>query len=234
MSRPFSAWREGVPQVVVPILLGLGTLAILIKTPYWYVALPFLAAGAFALFFFRDPARRVTAGPGEIVSPADGAVVAVEDLEESPHYEGPCKRVSIFLSIFSVHVNRAPADGSVTRIEYRLGRHGNAMKAESSRVNESNAIWMDTPHGPMTVRQISGAVARRIVCVAESGENLAKGQKIGMIKFGSRTELYLPPHAEVRVAEKEKVRAGTSVVATVAAREPVASGYEDEDAHQED
>lgn len=165
------------------------------------------------MLFFRDFPRAITASENEVVSPADGTIVAIEDLEETPHYDGPTRRVSIFLSILSAHVNRAPYEGAVTHVEYAPGKFKNAMNPESSRVNESNAVWFNTPRGPMTVRQISGAVARRIVCPAAPGMNLEKGEKFGMIRFGSRTELYLPPGTEVCVKLKDKVYAGSTVMA---------------------
>jgi len=169
--------------------------------------------GLFALFFFRDPSRRVTAGVDEVVAPADGTVVAVEDLNETPYYAGPCRRVAIFLSLFSVHVNRAPTDGTVREVTYKQGRFKAAMKSETSDCNESNTIRLDCPQGPVTVRQIAGVVARRIVCRCAPGDALAKGEKFGMIKFGSRTELYLPPDTEVCVKAKDKARAGTTILA---------------------
>ena len=178
-----------------------------------YVGMAALLPGFYVVYFFRDPVRRITTDPGEIVSPADGVVVEVTELEETPYYDGPCVRVSIFLNIFDVHVNRMPDDGKILSIDYRKGQYKNAMSAESSEVNEANAIWLETPHGPMTVRQIAGLIARRIVCAAEVGETLKKGEKFGMIRFGSRTELYLSPDAEVVVSEKDKVHGGSTVVA---------------------
>ena len=215
MSNSFSAWKMGAPYYVPPILLGLGSLPFTSGTSLGYVSATVLAIGAFVLFFFRDPPRRLPTDPDAILSPADGTVVAIEELTESPHYPGPCTRVSIFLSVFNVHVNRAPFDCEVRDLRYSKGRYMNAMKAESSRVNESNAIWLDTPQGPMTVRQISGAIARRIVCIPRIGDKLAKGQKIGMIKFGSRTELYLPPGVSIETSLKSRVRAGTTVIARI-------------------
>ena len=215
MTPSFNAWKVGAPYYGPLLAAGVAMLVLFGATPYWYLAAAIFLAGICALLFFRDPPRAIAGGEEGIVSPADGTVVAIEDLDESDHYDGASKRVSIFLSIFNVHVNRAPAACTVREIRHRAGRYKNAMNPESSVVNESNALWIDTAHGPMTVRQISGAVARRIVCISKEGENLAKGQKFGMIKFGSRTELYLPPHAEICVRLKDKVRAGTSIIATM-------------------
>lgn len=197
MNEPFNAWIQG--AWYYGPLLGAG--------------LALLLAGLGILMFFRDFPRAITAAPNEVVSPADGTVVAIEDLEETEHYEGPARRVSIFMSIFNAHVNRSPFDGVVREVKYAPGRYRNAMNPESSRVNESKAVWLDTAKGPMTVRQISGAVARRIVCPLQKGAHLEKGEKFGMIRFGSRVELYLPPGTEVCVEVKDKVYAGATVLA---------------------
>ncbi len=213
MKSGFSAWQTGMGYYIPLILVGLVVFGVFRAHGWaWLGAIVFLA-GLFSLFFFRDPVRLITAGPREIVSPADGAVVGIEDLENTPYYNGPCKRVSIFLSVFDVHVNRAPATGTVTAIRHQDGGYVNALRADSSEKNESHAGWMDTECGPRTVRQISGAVARRIVCVPVVGDNLEKGEKFGMIKFGSRTELYLPPEADVLVKLKDTVRAGATIMA---------------------
>jgi phosphatidylserine decarboxylase len=213
LARPFSAWRTGAPYYLPLLVVGVVLLFFLPYPWFWYVAVPLLGLGIFVLFFFRDPMRRIPAESDAVVSPADGAVTAVELLEETPFYDGPCKRISIFLSVFNVHVNRAPAAGSILAAEYKVGAFHNAMRADTSTLNESNTIYMDTDLGPMTVRQITGAVARRIVFICEVGDRVDKGAKIGMIKFGSRTELYLPVAAEVTVKLKDKVRGGATVVA---------------------
>lgn len=215
MTRRFSAWRTGAVYYVPLLALGLvGFLWGLTTAVGPYSALAFVP-GLFVLNFFRDPERRIPAEADAIVSPADGLVVAVERLDETPYYDGPCKRVSIFLNIFNVHVNRAPDGGTVRRIEYKRGEYRNAMSPESSALNEANTLWLETPHGPMTVRQIAGLVARRIVCVADEGAELMKGERFGMIKFGSRTELYLPLAAEIVVREGRRVKGGSSLVARI-------------------
>ncbi len=170
------------------------------------------AFGAYAAYFFRDPERVVPQDPGVVVSSADGVVVGIETLDETPHYHGPCVRVSVFLSVFDVHVNRAPIEGTVRGVEHRPGRFLDARLPESSEQNEANCVHMDTAYGPVTVRQISGLVARRIVCRCAPGDHLATGERFGMIKFGSRTELYLPKDVEILVQEKQVVRGGETVV----------------------
>lgn len=178
----------------------------------WFAPVVALLGVCMALFF-RDFPRTISAADHEVVSPADGTVVAIEDLDESPHYDGPTRRVSIFLSVFNAHLNRAPYPGTVTAVKYAPGLFKDARLPETSQVNESNAVWMDTPRGPMTIRQISGAVARRIVCPVGVGITLAKGEKFGMIRFGSRTELYLPAGTEVTVTLNQSVYAGTTIMA---------------------
>lgn len=215
MSSSFSAWKEGAFQYI-PALLATIVFAVLAARGYriaWAGAVLFGLYTLFALYFFRDPARAIPGDDTDAVSPADGKVVAIEDLDATPHYDGPCRRISIFLSPLNVHVNRAPLQGIVTKIRYQQGQYINAMKPEASERNESNAVWMQTPYGPVTVRQISGAIARRIVCRANIGQTFERGQKFGMIKLGSRTELYLPAQTEVCVKINDKVRAGSSILA---------------------
>lgn len=213
MNRSFNGWKEGLPYYG-PVL-GLGVLLTVVLVPSgWYgVGLAVLLLGVAMMLFFRDFHRDISAAPGEVLSPADGTIVAIEDLAESPHYEGPTRRISIFLSVFNVHVNRMPVACTVKHVRYAPGLYMNAMKAETSHVNESNAVWIETEHGPMTVRQISGAVARRIVCPVSEGAEFGQGERYGMIRFGSRTELYLPAGTEVCVKLRDKVHAGLTVVA---------------------
>ena len=210
MNRPFNGWKEGfpfyAPVLAAAVLLGF------FPVIGWFAPVVALLGVCMALFF-RDFPRTISAADHEVVSPADGTVVAIEDLDESPHYDGPTRRVSIFLSVFNAHLNRAPFPGTVTAVKYAPGLFKDARLAETSQVNESNAVWMETPRGPMTIRQISGAVARRIVCPVGVGTSLTKGEKFGMIRFGSRTELYLPAGTEVTVTLNQSVYAGTTVMA---------------------
>lgn len=213
MTRKFSSWRAGALLYLPWLAVGAFCAWPVWPVPVNALGVVLLLLGAATLLFFRDPPRRVPPGDGVAVAPADGLVVAIEDLADSPHYDGPCKRVSIFLSLFNVHINRAPCDGEVTGVDFRPGRFLNAMKRASGQLNESCTLRMRTPNGPVTVRQVAGLIARTIVCRAAPGDHLTRGEKFGMIKFGSRTELYLPPGAEVCVRERENVRAGASIVA---------------------
>lgn len=213
MNKSFNGWREGA-RFYLPVLAAGAALTVFLWPAGWQAAgVLVLVIGIAVMLFFRDFPRAITAQDNEIVAPADGTVVAIEELPDSPHYEGPCKHIAIFMSVLDVHVNRAPFRGVVRETRYTPGKFRVAMKAAASRENEANAVYFDTPAGPMTVRQISGAIARRIVCPVTAGTALCTGAKFGMIRFGSRTELYLPPEARICVKLKEKVRAGLTIVA---------------------
>ncbi|MDZ4861769.1 MAG: phosphatidylserine decarboxylase family protein [Candidatus Hydrogenedentes bacterium] len=215
MKAIFKARDEGLFHIAAFLVPAIG-LMLFGSMLHWSLMLlgaVCFALAIFTMYFFRDPNRAVPNDPKSVVSPADGTVVGIEDMLSTPHYDGPCKRVSVFLSVFNVHINRSPFDGIVKSITYKPGKFLNAMGSNTSDLNEANTIRMQTDSGPMTVRQISGLIARRIICKAEVGEILAKGEKFGMIKFGSRTELYLPMDAEICVTLKEIVKGGESVVA---------------------
>jgi phosphatidylserine decarboxylase len=165
------------------------------------------------LSFFRDPYRLCPKEANLLLSPADGGVTDVEIVEENDFICGRAIRIGIFLSIFNVHINRSPCNAKVARISHKKGRYKNAASPESGRVNESNDLYIirtDSPRDKLIVRQISGAIARRIVCTAKDGQELSSGEKFGMIKFGSRTELYVPARANIKclVQTGDKVKAG--------------------------
>ncbi len=178
-----------------------------------WAGIPFWILASCMMLFFRDFTRQIPRDACAVLSPADGTVVGVERIEETPHYDGPALCISVFMSVINAHVNRAPCNCRVRDIRYAPGAYKNARTAEASRVNESNALWLDTDHGPITVRQISGAVARRIVCRAAPGNVLQQGEKFGMIKFGSRVEVYLTPDAVPMVEPGDRPRAGLTVLA---------------------
>ena len=176
---------------------------------------------ALLILFFRNPRRQVPEEPGLLVSPADGTVTDIAEVDEPGFLRGPAVRIGIFLSIFSVHVNRAPASGRVERVEHRDGAHHDARKPACAAENESNCIGIlrEDSGGPdgvrLLVKQISGAIAKRIVCPLEPGMAVARGGLVGMIKYGSRTELYIPVDAGARIRVKigEKVSGGATVLA---------------------
>jgi phosphatidylserine decarboxylase len=170
---------------------------------------------AILLYFFRDPPRKIPSGLGAIVAPADGTIVEISQLDHDDFVGGPSVRIGIFLSLFNVHVNRAPTDGRVVELRYRPGEFISATRPESSLRNESMWIGFEADGGlRFAVRQISGMVARRIVCMLSPGQTVARGEKFGMIKLGSRTELILPANAvDVTVGLGESVRGGRQVIA---------------------
>jgi phosphatidylserine decarboxylase len=170
------------------------------------------------LMFFRDPQRRTIADDRMLLAPADGRIADIETVDEGDFIGGPALRIGIFLSIFNTHINRAPCDAKVEKITYRPGKYLNAMNRLAGKVNESNNLALvrtSSPQDRLLVRQISGAIARRIVCAAREGQQLAGGERFGMIKFGSRTELYLPASEKIEclVRVGDKVKAGMSPLA---------------------
>ena len=179
------------------------------------VALPIVLA-FFFLWFFRDPNRRIPGEAGQIVSPADGVVTAAEYIETSA---GSRLRLSIFLSVFDVHVNRAPVGGVVKTVEYRPGGFLNAMKPESVLTNEQTLVVIDAGGYDISYKQIAGLLARRIVCPVKAGDRLERGQRVGMIKFGSRVDVLLPAEAEPQVKAGVRVRGGASVLAVMPQRD---------------
>jgi phosphatidylserine decarboxylase len=171
-----------------------------------------------ALLFFRDPPRRILQDDAILLAPADGRIADIETVPEGDFIGGPALRIGIFLSIFNTHINRAPCDAKVEKITYRPGKYLNAMNRLAGKVNESNNLALvrtNRPQDRLLVRQISGAIARRIVCAAREGQHLAGGEQFGMIKFGSRTELYLPAGEQIEclVQIGDKVKAGLTPLA---------------------
>jgi phosphatidylserine decarboxylase len=173
---------------------------------------------ALVVYFFRDPPRRIPSEPGLIVAPADGKVAEISRLEWDEFIGGPAVRIGIFLSIFNVHLNRSPADARVVALRYSPGEFLNALAPASALRNENMWIGLeekDPPHRRIVVRQIAGAIARRIVCALRPGDNLARGERIGMIKLGSRTELILPDGEALKLEVEvgQRVKAGSSLMA---------------------
>ena len=215
MRVPLS--RYSIAEVIVfGLMLLAASILAWLYVGFWLSAI-FLGLLVFFLFFFRDPARKVPDEPGVVVSPADGKIVEITQADDCPLLPGKVLKIGIFLSVFNAHVNRAPAAGSVTMLNHEPGRFYNALRSKASKENESNSVVLncpDVPGGRVLVKQIAGVLARRIVCGCRLGEQLARGQRFGMIKFGSRTELYLKYSEElqVQVRQGEKVRAGSSVL----------------------
>ena len=194
--------------------LGLGVVAAAVWALTHSTALPLLPVvlALFFLWFFRDPERRIPAGLGEIVSPADGVVTEAEWIETAA---GSRLRLSIFLNVFDVHVNRAPVAGTVKAVEYREGSFLNAMKPESVIMNEQTLVVIDAGGYEVSYKQIAGLLARRIVCSVKVGDRLERGQRVGMIKFGSRTDVLMPAEAVPQVKSGARVRGGSTILAVL-------------------
>ena len=213
---PFARWGlaelqlMGWPLAAATVALGFA------PWPFSLVAAVPLVLLGLIVYFFRDPPRRVPSEAGVVVAPADGKVVEIAHLEHDEFCDGPAVKIGIFLSIFNVHINRAPFASRVIELRYSPGKFLNALKPESAIHNENMWIGLETderPHRRYWVRQISGAIARRIVCDLRPGESVARGHKFGMIKLGSRTELVLPAEGfEVAVQLGDRIKAGTTAV----------------------
>jgi phosphatidylserine decarboxylase len=218
--------KYGLPQVaafpamilVVMVTVYIwGTKAIMSPTAVIIVEVIMAILLVWVLVFFRDPHRDIPEGEGILVAPADGRVTDIENVQENDVIQGEALRIGIFLSIFDVHINRTPCAARIDKVTYKPGQYTNAMNPSSGRVNESNDIAMTRlaePKDALLVRQISGAIARRIVCMAEVGADFACGERFGMIKFGSRTELYLAARDNVKCVVKvgDKVKAGETIL----------------------
>ena len=179
----------------------------------WW-AIPPLILAAFFLWFFRDPKRAIPADPGLIVSPGDGVVTETIALS-TPN--GPRLRISIFLSVFDVHVNRAPIGGVLSRVQYQKGKYLNAMNPASADQNEQNIVTIYGEGIEVTFKQIAGLLARRIVFTFREGDNVKRGQRVGLIKFGSRVDVLIPAEAELQVKVGQRVKGGFSVLAVMMA-----------------
>ena len=193
------------------ILISAGLFLICLLADWGCLRNFFFLLTCFVAWFFRDPARPAPpAGFG--LSPADGRIIAVEDLDDNPYTNAPAKKVSIFMNVFNVHVNRIPIGGRLVSQTYFPGAFLNASLDKASESNERNALLLETDEGKVGVVQIAGLIARRIVSWVDEGESMERGQRFGMIRFGSRVDLYLPPNSEIMVAVGQNVSAGWSPI----------------------
>ena len=195
------------------ILLILASIGVAVWFVSVWLSLIFLGLFLFTIAFFRDPNRAVPPGPNLIVAPADGRVRDIVELDEKEILKTKTRRVGIFLSIFDVHTNRAPIDGRIVYRQHHAGLCLDARDPNCSEKNEAMTWAFENPRGAIVVRQLTGAIARRIVAWANVGDELKKGERFGMIRFGSRTELYLPLDAEVLVKTGDHVSGGSTVIA---------------------
>jgi phosphatidylserine decarboxylase len=201
--------RDAIPWVLIPVLAAL----VLLWLGFWWLSVPLLLVAAFMAYFFRDPRRAAPAESDVVVSPADGRVTRVEKV--SPEAPDSATVVSIFLSPFDVHINRSPIAGRVTSVNYTKGRFMIATRDEASLVNEQNSLTIRGEKITVTCKQIAGVLARRIVCWKRAGDTLELGERFGLIKFGSRTDLTLPAEVEVLVEVGARVRGGVSLIGRI-------------------
>ncbi len=200
-------WIFIIPLAIVTIILfALGW-----RTPGFVV----LVLTVFVLFFFRDPDRTIPPGEGLVVSPADGKVIVVTDAYEPDYLKEDVKKISIFLSIFNVHVNRMPCDGTVELVKYNPGEFHVASVDKASLENEQTSVVIANKKNKVLVKQIAGLIARRIVCYARPGSEITRGERYGLIRFGSRVDIFLPKDSEVSVAVGDRVKGGRDVLAVI-------------------
>jgi len=198
--------KEGYFFGIPPVLLG----GFAIAFQWWILGAILLAFGFFCFSFFRDPERVIPADPAAIVAPADGRVVVITGEENAGR---PGYRISIFLAIWNVHVNRSPAAGVITKVDYRPGKFLAAWDAKASTQNEQNIFTLATPSGNLEFKQIAGLVARRVVSWKKPQDVVAKGERIGLVRFGSRVDLWLPAGSELLVKVGDTVHGGSSTLA---------------------
>jgi len=181
----------------------------------WRVALVFVAFAAFFAFFFRDPDRTSPAGDNQVLSPADGRVMVAGAVQPAGAPPGAWQQISIFLSPMDVHVNRIPVSGRVTKVSYIPGRFLPAYRPDAGAINERSEVWIDHGGQPIVARQIVGILARRVVCRVAAGADVRAGQRYGIMKFGSRMDVFVPADATLRVKVGESVRGGETVIAVL-------------------
>ncbi len=221
MTQSMPIAREGLREIALATVV-LGLCAWGVSLVFWPLAIPLVLVWIWVVLFFRDPARRRSYVGGDLCGPADGTVTEVTELDHHESIGGPAVRIGIFLSLFDVHINRAPCSGRVRQLSYNSGEFLDARNPESGHRNESNTLLIDPDDpmpGPVEVRQVAGLLARRIICHAAPNEHLQIGSRFGLIKFGSRTELIIPrrENTEVLIGVGDKVRAGLTIIA----RQPI-------------
>ncbi len=202
---------EGLVFYLPPLILAAGLLI-----PGWWVGsiFFFLLAAALA-FFFRDPLRQPPAGAGLVLSPADGQVLKIEPFDRQPEIAGPGQKISIFLSLLDVHFTRSPLAAEIVKVDYQPGKFFPAYREEASSQNESNTLLLKTEVGQLILKQTVGVAARRIKCYVKPRDRVEAGQKIGLMYFGSRVDLYLPASIELKVSPGQKVKGGLTIIGEI-------------------
>ena len=213
--------REGLVFIAIAALIAAGTYALALNRrswPLWLLAFLLTVVALWVAYFFRDPERTGARGDQVVVAPADGKVVLIQEVDEPAFMGGRAKRISIFMNVFNVHVNRYPVSGKVAYVKYNAGKFLNAAAEKSSLENEQMSVGVETPRGRVLTRQIAGLIARRIVTYSKLGETVQQGDRMGLIRFGSRVDVFLPLDAKILVKIGDAPVAGTTVIAELAPR----------------
>ena len=207
--------REGLPFIAIAtVIAALAFLVALMQRswPAWLLAFLLTIIALWVAYFFRDPERTGERGEQVVIAPADGKVVLITEVDEPSFLQGRAQRVSIFMNVFSVHVNRYPVTGTVKYVSVNKGKFLNAADPRSSMENEQTSVGIETSHARVLVRQIAGLIARRIVTYSREGEHVTQGERMGLIRFGSRVDVFLPVGASVKVKPGDLTVAGVTVV----------------------
>ena len=209
--------REGYPfMLATAFLAALAWGAVAVAGSWTIVPASLLTLlTAFVFYFFRDPEREIPSGEGAVISPGDGKIIDIREVDESSFIGGPCRRITIFLSVFNVHVQRAPVSGDVAHREYRPGEFAVAWHPKASEKNEQSSLGLIAGGHRVLVRQIAGLIARRIVTYPEQGGHVERGERIGLIRFGSRVDLFMPLDWSLDCAVGDKVAGGSTVLARI-------------------
>ena len=213
--------REGLPFIAIAAILALAALIFASRRggwPGWALTVVMVVVAIWVAYFFRDPERSGARGDRVVTAPADGKVVLITEVDEPAFIHGRALRVSIFMNVFNVHVNRYPVSGTVKYVQYNPGKFLNAAVEKSSLENEQRSVGIESGPYRILVRQIAGLIARRIVTYSRTGERVEQGERMGLIRFGSRVDIFLPTDAQVRVKIGELTTAGTTVVAELPPR----------------
>jgi phosphatidylserine decarboxylase len=213
--------REGLIFIAIAALVAAGTFALALNRrswPLWLLAFLLTVVALWVAYFFRDPERSGPRGERVVIAPADGKVVLIQEVDEPAFMGGRTKRVSIFMNVFNVHVNRYPVSGTVRYVKYNPGKFLNAAVEKSSTENEQMSVGIETGGVRILVRQIAGLIARRIVTYSKEGEHVEQAQRMGLIRFGSRVDVYLPLDAVVTAKIGDMTIAGSSVIAELPVR----------------
>jgi phosphatidylserine decarboxylase len=211
--------REGIVFIVIAMLIAIGAYAVALNRrswPLWLLAFALTLVALWVAYFFRDPERIGPRGDRVVIAPADGRVVSIAEVDEPQFMGGPSRRISIFMNIFNVHVNRYPVSGTVRYMHYNPGKFLNAAAEKASLDNEQQSVGIERGTLRVLTRQIAGLIARRIVTYSKLGDQAEQGSRMGMIRFGSRVDVFLPLSASVRVTLGQATQAGATVLAEVA------------------